>query len=163
MATVFSTAQAEALLANRARSGYRGQDVLYHGTRYAPEILASGILLAAPHGLTAVSLTRSAEVAAYSALLPRDNTNNAAAILVLSRQSLRTRYAITPHHDYDCHGDEAEEVIWDDILDIKRHLLGVVREKNGKPFVPVIAAGSRRRAVALRVKMIVGRDLGSWA
>ena len=48
-------------------------DVLYHGTPYPRLILRSGTLLRAECGDEKVCLTRSPEVAAYWALLQRDD------------------------------------------------------------------------------------------
>ena len=83
--------EAERKLAGRAREIATNRDVLYHGTGYAKSILKTGALLS--HG-GKVCLTRSAEVAAYWALLARDDDEGRASILILDRQSLEDRYEI---------------------------------------------------------------------
>jgi hypothetical protein len=67
-------------------------------------------------------------------LLPRDDDEGRGAILIFDRQSLHSRYKIEPCHDpvWDTETicrNEAEEQIWDDIIDIGRHLIGFVSEK----------------------------------
>ena len=128
----YTDAQRE--LANEARKVAMSRDVLYHGTRYSRLILKTGILLRASVGEQKVCLTRSPEVAAYWALLERDDDENRGAIFVLDRNSLERAYAIqivpgpfwktsTVFHD------EAEEAIWDDVSDLARHLIGFVSER----------------------------------
>lgn len=79
--------RAQARLAASARSVHRGADVLYHGTRYAKQIVAEGALVSCEWGPGRVSLTRSPEVAAFSAWPPRDHQGRP-AILVFDRLSL---------------------------------------------------------------------------
>ena len=67
----YTTAERE--LALLARKLTRNRDVLYHGTRYRHSILKMEVLFRPEVGDDAVSLTRSPEVAAYWALLKRDN------------------------------------------------------------------------------------------
>jgi len=62
----------EHILARLAREIGRGRDAIYHGTRRPREVLRSGKLK--PDGTSAVSLSRSPEVAAHFALLPDDGT-----------------------------------------------------------------------------------------
>ena len=110
------------------RSGQR--DVLYHGTRYARSILATDVLFCSDI-VGQVCLTRSPEVAAYFAMLDRDDDEGCASILVLDRQSLKKVYELKPitevfwHHATLFH-DEAEEEIWDNVIGIRQHLVAVV-------------------------------------
>ena len=121
----------ERRLATLARRLGRDRPVLYHGTRYWAQILAERTLRANSIG-PLVSLTRSAEVAAFSAFLPRDRTSGCPAILVLDRFTLQARYRLECSHaawvgDGDVERDEAEEIIRGrDVDDLDRYLLNVV-------------------------------------
>src|SRR5688500_10023292 len=66
----------ERRFANAIRAITRRADVLYHGTRYASQILKSGKLTCPKVGTTGVSFTRLPEVAVYSALLARDDDSS---------------------------------------------------------------------------------------
>jgi hypothetical protein len=88
----YTTAQRE--LALLARTVATDRDVLYHGTRYRQSILKMEILFRPEIGVPAVFLTRSPEVAAYWALLKRDNDEGRGSIFVFDRQSLASRYKI---------------------------------------------------------------------
>ena len=68
-------------LSAKAREIARGRDALFHGTRYRA-ILASGFLRAAEVGPNCVCFSRSPEVAAFSATLPRDDDEGSGAIFV---------------------------------------------------------------------------------
>jgi hypothetical protein len=88
-----------------------------------------GVLLAAEGGK--VCFTRSADEAAYWALLPRNNDEGCGAILIFDRQLLQCRFKIEPYHDpfWDTDAsrrDEAEEGIWADVTNIGRYLIGFV-------------------------------------
>src|SRR5262245_21733604 len=61
------------LLAGMARQKAMDRDVLYHGTRFAELIQKTGVLFYSDPGDPKVSFTRSPEVAAYWALLERDD------------------------------------------------------------------------------------------
>jgi hypothetical protein len=112
----YTTAERE--LAWLARKLATNRDVLYHGTRYRHSILKMEVLFRPEVGdaVFAVSLTRSPEVAAYWALLKRDNDEGRGSIFVFDRQSLASRYKIqfNPEvywlSDTTFH-DEAEEQI----------------------------------------------------
>jgi hypothetical protein len=125
----YTTAERE--LALLARKLATNRDVLYHGTRYRHSILKTEVLLRPEVGVDAVSFTRSPEVAAYWALLKRDNDEGRASILVCDRQSLASHYKIkcNPqvywHSDTTFH-DEAEEQIFDNVTKIGDHLIGIV-------------------------------------
>ena len=122
-----------------AREIATNRDVLYHGTGYAKSILKTGALLS--HG-GKVCLTRSAEVAAYWALLARDDDEGRASILILDRQSLEDRYEIEANPEAwwfskTTFHDEAEEEIWDDVIDLRNHLVGVVPGPKRFELAPV--------------------------
>ena len=123
---------AERKLAARAREVACNRDVLYHGTRYAQSILKTGVLFhSLPGGDPKVCLTRSAEVAAYWAMVDRDDDEGRASILIFDRQSLERRYKIETNPDawWDSKTifhDEAEEEIFDNVVDVSNHLIGVV-------------------------------------
>jgi hypothetical protein len=119
----------ERRLAGLARKMAANQNVLYHGTRYTQSILRTGVLFASGQG---VSLTRSPEVAAYFALLPRDDCEERGAILIFDRERLRCRYRIDLfeggkvdiYHRYN----EAEEELRGDLTDVGNYLVGLVSE-----------------------------------
>ena len=122
--------QAERKLAAIAyhKSGQR--DVLYHGTRYAQSILDTDVLFCSDI-VGQVCLTRSPEVAAYWAMLDRDDDEGCASILVLDRQSLEKVYELKPITEVFWQNptlfhDEAEEEIWDNVIGIRQHLVAVV-------------------------------------
>jgi hypothetical protein len=107
----------------KARSFARGQNVLFHGTRYRQSILASGILRFTPATHT-LSFTRSPDVAAHWAGLPRDDDEGAGAVLVFDRASVRARYKLECVDDsweaepsqfnefWRATHDEFEEQVW---------------------------------------------------
>ena len=70
-------------LSAKAREIARGGDALFHGTRYRGLILARGSLKAADVGANCVSFSRSPEVAAFSAILPREDDERSGAILYI--------------------------------------------------------------------------------
>ena len=120
---------AERQLARQAREVAMTRDVLYHGTRYAELILKMGVLFPASGGC--VCLTRSAEVAAYWALLERDDDEGRGSIFILDRQSLERRYKIEANPEAwwfskTIFHDEAEEEIWDNVVNVSNHLIGHV-------------------------------------
>src|SRR5690349_18148989 len=113
------------VLANLSRQIGRGQDAIYHGTRYPDEVLRTGKLR--PDITRKISLSRSPEVAAHFALLQIDGAIQwAPAVLVLNRSTLVQMYRLEPW-DYG-EADEQEEVIWHRTVSLRKHLLGVVRE-----------------------------------
>lgn len=69
-------------LATQTRAIAKARNVLYHGTRYTQSILDSGALFRAPIGEQKVCLTRSAEVAAYWAMLRRDDDEGRGSIFI---------------------------------------------------------------------------------
>jgi hypothetical protein len=130
--------RAERQLASAARTIARRREVLFHGTQFWQDILSSGTLrgMSIPHG--SLCLTRSPEVAAFSAFLPRQRREVEPAILVLDRATLRNRYRLELRHDgwtghYEVERDEAEEIIYGrDVHDLLRHLHGLVLARGGE-------------------------------
>jgi hypothetical protein len=139
---------AERKLAGLAREAAMNRDVLYHGTRYAQSILKMGVLF---HSRTGhVCLTRSAEVAAYWALLERDDDEGRGSIFILDRHSLERRYKIDANPEVYWHSktrfhDEAEEEILDNVVDVGNHLIGVVSG-------PTIRRSQRTKTLNRRLK-----------
>ena len=125
----YTTAERELVLL--ARKLATNRDVLYHGTRYRQSILKTETLFRPEVGVDAVFFTRSPEVAAYWALLKREDDEGRGSVLVCDRQSLASRYKIkcNPqvywHSDTTFH-DEAEEQIFDNVTKIGDHLIGIV-------------------------------------
>ena len=118
-------------LAAQAHAIAGARSVLYHGTRYTQSILDSGALFRAPVGEQKVCLSRSAEVAAYWALVRRDDCEGRGSILIFDRRSLERGYKIIANpepywHTETTFHDEAEEEIWDDVIDVRSHLIDLV-------------------------------------
>ena len=83
-----ATRRAEARwLSVKARGFARGRDALFHGTRYRGLILASGFLKFSVIGPKCVCFSRSPEIAAFSATLPRDDDEGSGTILIFDRRS----------------------------------------------------------------------------
>jgi hypothetical protein len=88
-------------------------------------------------------LTRSAEVAAYWALLDGDDDEGRGAILIFNRRSLERRYKVEAVPDVYWHTetlfhDQAEEEIWDNVC---RWLLSIRRLRSFSPephLLPVL-------------------------
>src|SRR5262245_40013711 len=123
-------------LAGMARQKAKDRDALYHGTRFAELILKTGVLFYSDPGQPTVSFTRSPEVAAYFALLERDNDEGRGSVFICDRQSLERRYKIEANPEVDWHTktlfhDEAEEEIWANVIDIGNHLIGLVSGPTG--------------------------------
>jgi hypothetical protein len=138
-------------LSAKAREIARGRDALFHGTRYGELILASGFLKAAQVGDNCVSFSRSPEVAAFSAALPRYDDEGSGAILILDRASLRTQYKLECHaDDWERNGqivDEFEERVYFRDVEIGSHLIGLVTVPKA---ILTSKARALRRAAALR-------------
>jgi hypothetical protein len=148
MACHIEYSDTERQLAARARAIAKARDVLYHGTRYTQSILDCGVLRRALIGEKKFCLTRNAEVAAYWALVRRDDCEGRGSILIFDRRSLERRYKIIAnpepywHTDTTFH-DEAEEEIWDDVVDVRDHLIDLVfGPRNGR--LPKINKVARR-------------------
>jgi hypothetical protein len=139
-----ATRAAAKTLALQTRAIARGRDVLYHGTRYRELILASGLLALSNSG--GVYFTRDVETAVHWATLPRDE-EDAGAILVFDRPSLRTRYRVECALE-DEGSEEFEEVVWGRHIEIAPHLIGLV----STPIVGLSREGrAYRRAGVLRI------------
>jgi hypothetical protein len=117
----------EIVMARLARKVGHGRNAIYHGTRHLPLVLRSGKLL--PYG-DAVFFTRSPEVAAYwASMMGREIDQFSGGILVLNRISLVQNYRLEPScYAEDWEYDEREESVWGRSVNIRRHLLGVVRQ-----------------------------------
>ena len=117
----------EIVMARLARKIGRGHDAIFYGTRHLPLVLRSGKLLPEK---TAVFFTRSPEVAAYWAnMMGREMDQFCGGILILNRTSLVQNYRLEPsRYTEDWKYDEREEIIWGRSINIRRHLLGVVRQ-----------------------------------
>jgi hypothetical protein len=81
-------------------------------------------------GETGIFFSRSPETAAYFAgLLGTECERYSPGLLVLNRGSLIQRYRLDPsRYDEGSDRDEREEVIWNRTVNIRRHLLGVIRD-----------------------------------
>jgi hypothetical protein len=123
-------------LAGMARQKAMDRDALYHGTRFAELILKTGVLFYSDPGDPKVSFTRSPEVAAYWALLERDDDEGRGSVFIFDRQSLERRYRLEANPEVYWHSntlfhDEAEEEIWANVIDVGNHLIGVVSGPTG--------------------------------
>src|SRR4051794_19905616 len=113
-------------------------------------ISRSGMLLFATCGHPVVCFSRSPEVAAYWADVPRDDDEGRGAVFVFDRRSLAARYRLEPFHDpiWDMptsRSDEMEERVWLTNIAIAPHLIGFVEmEKN--------PATANHRAIAHRIE-----------
>jgi hypothetical protein len=120
----------ERVMARIAKKLGRGRNVIYHGTRRLADVLRAGKLVPPLEYECAVFFSRSAEVAAYFAcFLGEKDDHLFPGVLVLDRDSLAHSYRIEPNR-YDVSSDrnEREEAIWYRIVNIRRHLWGVVRD-----------------------------------
>jgi len=122
----------ERVMAQLARKIGRGCDAIYHGTRHLPLVLRYGKLLPPPGGERGIFLSRSPETAAYFAsLFEFDGSHSSPGVLVLNRRSLTQSYSLKPRrYDQEREQDEREEVIWGRMVNIRRHLLGVVGDSD---------------------------------
>jgi hypothetical protein len=123
-------------LAGMARQKAMDRDVLYHGTRFAELIQKTGVLFYSEPGDPKVSFTRSAEVAAYWALMERDDDEGRGSVFIFDRQSLERRYKIEAIPEVywltnTLFHDEAEEEIWANVTDIGNYLVGLVSAPTG--------------------------------
>lgn len=109
------------------------QPVLFHGTRYARQLLAEDRLRYSLSGYEAVSFTRSPEVATkWAYLYTGGEREKVGAVLVFDRNQLNSRFRIEPFHDPQWYDDSffedgAEERIWQrDVTRLSSLLIGVV-------------------------------------
>jgi hypothetical protein len=121
----------EIVMARLARKIGRGRDAIYHGTRHLPFAMRAGKLRPAGSLETSVFFTRSPEVAAYWASMMGDEWDPwSGGVLVLDRNSLARSYRLEPSRFAEDWSDEREESICGRTINFRRHLLGVVREKD---------------------------------
>ena len=141
-----------------ARAIAKARNVLYHGTRYTQSILDGGVLFRALIGEQKVCLTRSAEVAAYWAMIRRDDDEGRGSILIFDRRSLERRYKINANPEpywrtKTTFHDESEEEILYDVVDVGNHLIDLVfGPKNGRLPLPKINNPIVRRVRPLTAK-----------
>ena len=120
------------VMARLAKFIGHGRDVIYHGTRALPGVMRMGKLIPADCGECAAFFTRSAEVAAYFAcLMGEKEERRVPGLLVLDRSTFRHCYRLEPNR-YDPLRDrnEREEAVWHRVINFRRHLIGVVSEKD---------------------------------
>jgi len=160
----------EIVMARLARKIGRGHDAIYHGTRHLPLVLRTGKLLPATIGDPAIFFTRSPEVAAYWAgMLGEERDGFSGGILILNRASLAHNYCLVPsRYAEDWEYDEREESVWCRSINIRRHLLGVVRQADvdailGPPRYRAFPNGyfgwSDRKQQALKEEKRLAREI----
>ena len=113
----------------RAAVGRR--NCLLHGTTYPLSILVANQIDLPWYGDRVVSFTRAASVSVRFATLFRDDSEERGAVLVLDKDSLRTRYRVGfanyPHSGTPgVKGGEFEECIGVPVKNLRRHLIAVV-------------------------------------
>jgi hypothetical protein len=120
----------ERVMARLAKKSGRGRNVIYHGTRCLSAVLKIGKLLPPLSGERAICFSRSAEVAAHFAFLPgHASERRHPGILVLDKGSLACSYKIEPsRYDEQSSRNEREEIIWERIVNFRRHLIAVVSD-----------------------------------
>jgi hypothetical protein len=159
----------ERVMARLAKDIGRGSDVIYHGTRALPAVMRAGKLIPPDWAECAVFFSRSPQVAAYFAcLVGEKEERRSPGILILDRNSLRQRYRLEPNC-YDPFRNEREEAVWGRAVSFRRHLLGVVSERNisevlGLPKSPYLPWGfmgwpEARRRKFMENRLASGREL----
>jgi len=88
-----------------------------------------------------ICLIRSTEVAAYWSLIDRDDDEGCGSILIFDRRSLERRYKIKANPEVYWYSkitfhDEAKEEIWDNVVDIGKHLIDVVSDPTIRRWPP---------------------------
>ncbi|MET4481200.1 hypothetical protein ABIB66_005759 [Bradyrhizobium sp. F1.13.3] len=137
----------ETVMARLARKSGRGRDVIYHGTRHLPLVMRTGVLLPATAGDAAVFFSRSPEVAAYWGNMTGETRHLPdGGVLVLDRSTLVQNYRLLTSRYMEDWNDEREEVVWGRRINIRRHLLCVVRQADvdaviGSPRQPSLPDG----------------------
>jgi hypothetical protein len=149
-------------LLEKVKALARGQNVLFHGTRYRESILASGVLRCSP-GVETLSFTRSPHVAAHWGALPRDDEEQAGAIFVFDRTSLRARYKLECvdngweaepsrfNEFWRADHDECEEQVWGRNVEIAPHLIGLIS-------APMEPRSPKGRAIKRAMELQRARD-----
>ena len=114
-------------------------------------------------------LTRSAEVAAYWAFVPREDDEARGSIFIFDRQSLQRRYKVEANPEVYWHSettfhDEAEEEIRDNLVEIDNHLIGFVSDptfrRPPKRRISTTELKRRRRTEieARLIKLVIPRN-----
>jgi hypothetical protein len=117
----------EARLTRWAREQALGLNALFHGTRHLSCILSDGYLK--PTGNPAfIRFSRSADTAAYWAMMERDDDDGRGAILVFDRDRLRTRYRLELI-DESLYIAEQEESIFARNVPLGSALIGIMSEQ----------------------------------
>jgi hypothetical protein len=162
----------QVVMARLARKIGRGHDAIYHGTRHLPLVLRTGKLLPAGTWDPAVFFTRSPEVAAYWAdMLGTEMDQFCGGILILNRASIVQNYRLEPsRYAEDWKYDEREENVLGRSINIRRHLLGVVRQEDvdailGPPRHRVLPNGffgwsDRKKRLFWREEERAAREIG---
>jgi hypothetical protein len=101
-------------------------------------------------GLQAVSLTRSPEIAAHWAFVPREDDDGFGTILIFDRRSLAQKHRLVTYHwdPKDYRRDEMEECVSKEI-ELGRHLIGMVSSER-----MVRSREQRHRAHQCRVRRL---------
>jgi hypothetical protein len=124
----------EKLMAELAKNYAASRRAIFHGTRHVEDVLDDGILYPPLHCDPAISFTRSAEIAAYFALLPgRVIDLYSGGVLVLDRRRLARDHRLerfTYEDDVDKYLHEQEKRVWDERVVLKHLLIGTVTEAN---------------------------------
>jgi hypothetical protein len=115
----------EKWLARRARELSSGFNPLFHGTRYLDCVLRDGYLKNAGAGW--ISFSRSADTAAYWAMMERDDDGGRGAILVFDRDRLSTRYRLELIDD-SLYIAQQEEFVSARVVPLAIALVGVISE-----------------------------------
>jgi hypothetical protein len=117
----------EVWLARRAREQALGLNALFHGTRYLNCILSDGYLK--PTGSPdLVRFSRSADSAAYWAMMERDDDEGRGGILVFDRDRLRTRYRLEPIDESWSIAEQEESISSRHVL-LGLALIGIISEQ----------------------------------
>jgi hypothetical protein len=117
----------EAWLARWAREQALGLNALFHGTRHLSCILSDGYLKSTGNPAM-VRFSRSADAAAYWAMMERDDDDGRGAILVFDRDRLRTRYRLELI-DESLYIAEQEECVSSRNVPLGLALIGIISEQ----------------------------------
>jgi hypothetical protein len=109
--------------------------VLFHGTRYANQVLGEDRLLCVNVGSLSVHFTRDLPVATHWAMLPRINGDEGVgAVLVFDRDRLAQDYSLKCFRDtildngtYPPHYNEADEIVFQrDVVGLHKYVIDVI-------------------------------------
>ena len=116
-----------------------------------------------PPDVQTVSFTRSPEVAAHWAALPRDDDEGSGAVLVFDRASLKARYKLecvdngweadpSRHNEFwRADRDECEEQVCGRNVEITPHLIGLIS-------TPIASLSCKGRAIKRAKELQLARD-----